>query len=454
MNNKELASIILEKVGGKDNVKRVMHCVTRLRFNLKDETLLNEEELKAIKGVLGYVHVGDQHQVVIGPNVPNVYKEVVEITGNLEGNGFVEEKEDKKESLSERFLSTFSSIFVPIIPAIAGAGMLQAFLSICSYFGWLDAASQTYKILMVASKASFYFLPLIVANSAAKALKCNQYVAMGIMGVLIHPDFSGLVGASGETGLKFFGLTVGLINYGSTVFPALLTVFLQSYVEKYVNKFMPNSLKSVFTPMFVMLIVLPFALTILGPLGNNIGSLLLVVVKTISSFAPWLVPMLVGLVCPFVIMAGMHFASFIPMTVLMLSTVGYDNLIGIGMISSNFAIAGAVLAVALQAKKSENRELGIASGIQAVLGITEPALYGVCVKHRTPMIASCLGGAIAGLVGGFLGVTRYAQAGNSIFSLTSYIGGPAMTNFYFACLCVVIALVAAFAIQFVLKIKE
>ena len=456
MNNKELAAIILEKVGGKDNVKSVMHCVTRLRFNVKNDSLVNVEELKAIKGVLGYVEVGGQHQVVIGPKVGDVYKEVVEVVGNLEGNGFVDVNENDKKPLGEQILNTISGIFVPIIPAIAGVGTLQALLTIITYFNLLDASTSTFQILSIASKASFYFLPLIIANSAAKKLNCNQYVAMAIVGVMLHPNFMSLVsGAQAEgTALTYFGLPVALMSYGSTVFPALLITLVQSVVEKAITKIMPRSLTIVFTPLLVILIVLPLALSLLGPVGTYLGSGLLAIVKAISSVAPWLVPMFVGLICPFVIMTGMHFASFIPMTVLMLSTVGYDNVIGIGMISSNFAIAGAVLGVAIQAKKAENKELGFATCLQAVFGITEPALYGLCVNYRTPMISSCLGGAIAGLIGGILGVTRYAQAGNSIISLTSYIGGTGLTNFYLACVCVAIALISAFIIQTVLKIKE
>lgn len=450
-NYDEISQKILELVGGKENITYCIHCTTRLRFNVRDKGLVNVEELEKTEGILGTQWSGEQFQIIIGSDVKEVYEKVIKVVGNAI-NADVAETSTTKKDWKSTLLDTISGIFVPIIPALCGAGMLQALLSVLSYFGVIAADSQAYQLLFCFAKAAYYFLPIVVGFSTAKKLGCNEYVAVAVTSTLVYPNLAALL--AGETPLTIFGIAVKNVSYASTVFPALLTVVVQSFVEKYVNKYIPKILRSVFAPMIVIIVMIPVALLVVGPLGNYIGSGLLVIVKAISSVCPFLVPCLVGLICPFVIMTGMHFASFIPMTVQLLATNGFDNVMGSGMISSNFAIGGACIAFGLLAKKLANKETAFASGFQCVLGISEPALYGICANFRTPMISSCIGGAAGGLLGGILGVSRYAQAGNSIFSWTSYMGGKGLADFYGVIACSVVAFAVAFVVQLILKAKE
>lgn len=446
MKFERIAKEVLEHVGGASNVGQVTHCVTRLRFNLKDNSKANPDKIKKIKGVMGNVNQGGQFQVIIGNDVSDVYKELIKI-GNFKDSDSQVKGEKKK--IIDTILDTIAGIFTPIIPAIAGCGILKGFLALCVAMGWISSKTQTYYILNFISDSAFYFLPIILAYTAAIKFKASPYLAMVIGGVLLHPSFSKLVSA-GEP-VKMFGLDVGLVKYGASVIPIILIVWLMSYVEKMMNKIVPKLARMVFVPVTVILIVAPIALIFIGPLGNHIGGVLANVIMFIDSNVKWLVPLLMGGLTPLLVMTGMHYSLF-PVVFTQLSSQGYQTIF-VGMLIANVCQGAAALCVSLKTKNSTLRELATSTGITALLGVTEPALYGVNLRLKKPLYAVLAGGAIGGLYAGITGVKIFAPSGASLMALATYIG-PEISNVINAIIACLIGFVATFAITWIIGFKD
>ena len=271
MNFERIAKEVLENVGGANNVAHVTHCVTRLRFNLKDDSKADIDKIKKIKGVMGQVNKGGQFQVIIGNDVSDVYKELLKL-GNFKSSNNQEEEKGAKKGIITSVFDTIAGIFTPIIPAIAGCGMLKAFLGLFVALGLISTETQTYYIFSFISDAAFFFMPLLLAYTAGIKFKTSPFLAMVIGGVLLHPSFSALVSA-GEP-VSFLGLPVRLVNYSSSVIPIILIVWLMSYVEKLANKFIPKVLRLVFVPLIVITVTAPIGLIVIGPLGTVIGDVL------------------------------------------------------------------------------------------------------------------------------------------------------------------------------------
>ncbi len=381
MNYTELAKQILEKVGGKENVAFLTHCATRLRFNLKDDTKADMDALKKTKGVMGVVNKGGQFQVIIGSDVASVYKPLTELGNFADGNDNKND-EEKKGKLVQVF-DTIAGIFTPIIPAITGAGMIKCVLALLVSFNLIDTSSQTYYILNFMGDAAFYFLPFLLANSAAKKFKCNAYLAMTIAGVLLHPNFAALKTAGDP--VSFLGLPVTLAGYSSSVIPIILGVWFMSFVEPIADKVSPKVVKfftkplitilvtapvllfvepiadkvspkvvKFFTkPLITILVTAPVLLIVLGPLGTILGDGIASAIAFLDSYASWLVPFVVGTFSPLLVMTGMHY-GLIPIGINNVATAGFDTVVGPGMLASNIAQGGAALCVAL---KSKNKDL-------------------------------------------------------------------------------------------------
>ena len=444
MNYKELAKTILNLVGGEDNVASLTHCATRLRFNLKDESKADTKKLKATKGVMGAVSSGGQYQVIIGSDVANVYKEVMEIT-NLDNNGGqVENKTDDRKTLA-KVIDTISGIFTPILPAITAAGMMKAVLSLLIAFNLISKESQSYQIISFMADSAFYFLPILLANSAAKKFKCNPYMAMMIGGILLHPNFVSMVNAAKETGeaIKIFGLPITAASYSSSVLPIILAVWFMSYVEPIADKVSPKSIKFFSKPLITALITGIVTLVVIGPIGYIVSDKVGAGIKILESYASWLVPTILGALTPLLIMTGTHY-GLIPIGINNRMTMGYDTVIYPGMLASNVAQGGAALAVAFKSKNAEIKQLASSAGITAVCGITEPALYGVNLRFKSALYSSMIGGAIGGLFLGLFRVCNYSGGSPGFLTLPSYIGGDTMTNFFFAVAGAVISVVASF----------
>ncbi|WP_160676469.1 beta-glucoside-specific PTS transporter subunit IIABC [Clostridium sp. C8-1-8] len=452
MDYKKLAATILEKVGGEKNVSSVGHCATRLRFNLKDDKKADTEFLKNLKGVVGVVNKGGQYQVIIGSDVRNVYKELLNLGSfNNEDNG--EKVEDKK--IIAKVLDTIAGIFFPIVPALTGAGMLKAVLAILTAFKVLSVKSETYQFFNFIGDAAFYFLPILLADSAAKKFKTNQYMAMAIGGILLHPTFTSMVATAKKAGtsLHLLGLPVPLVSYGSSVVPIILAIWFMSYIEPFADKIMPKTIKMFGTPLLTLMITAPVTFIVIGPLGNYLGVGLGALINFINSYASWLVPLLVGAFTPLLVMTGMHY-GLIPIGINSLATTGIDTVAGPGMMVSNIAQGGASLAVAIRTKNSEIKQLAGSVWITAVLGITEPAMYGISLRFKKPLYAAMIGGGAGGLFLGIMGVGRYAQVSPGLLALPSFIGPKGFITVIYASIGCAIAFIVSFIASFIMKIED
>ena len=449
-NYDELAKKIIALVGGEANIANVTHCITRLRFNLKDESKADTEAIRSTPGVVGVTSANGQYQVIIGAEVTQVYEKVAAQLHNLEGGSAAPAKQEG--SFVSRLIDTITGIFTPILPPLTAAGMLKAVLAILVAFKLVDSASSTYQVINFMADATFYFLPILLANSAAKKLGCNPYLAMMLGGILIHPNFVSMVTASKETGdaITVFGLPIYNATYSSSVIPILLGVLLMSKVEPLANKFAPKAVRFFTAPLITMLVVGIATLCVLGPIGYVISNILASAINGLSAIAPWLAPTIIGALLPFLVMTGTHHA-LTPIGINNRMTIGFDTIIYPGQLASNIAQGAAALAVSFKTKNMELKELTSSTGITAVCGITEPVLYGVTMKIRTNMIAAMAGGGVGGFFMGLVNTKNYSGGSPGLLTLPSYIGLDApMSNFYFACAGAAIAFVVGFAVSYIL----
>ena len=441
MDNKKTAEVIFSGVGGNENIISYTHCMTRLRFNLKDTSLTDTEELRKTPGIMGVVEKGGQYQVIIGSEVQNVYAELSKLTNSSEQN--LEKRTDipKKENAFIRVLETVAGIFTPIIPAITGAGILKAVMALLVALGVIDSLSETYAILAVFADAAFYFLPFLLAYSSAKKFGCNIVIAMSIAGILLHPNFMNLI--SGDGGVKLFGIPVTPASYSSSVIPIILTVWFMSAVEPLAEKISPKPIKFFTKPLLTLVITGFAAVVLIGPAGALIGNLIARGISFLDNYAPWLVPLIIGAASPFLVMTGTHY-GLIPIGINNIASTGIDRLVGPGMLGSNIAQGGASLAVAVRTKDKEMRQLATSAGITAVCGITEPAMYGVSLKYKTPLIPVIIAGGVSGLFMGIFGVGRYTTGSPGILALPGYIGTEGLRNVALACIFAGVAFVIGF----------
>lgn len=452
MNYETLASKIVELVGGADNVSGLTHCATRLRFNLTDESLADTDVLKATPGVLGVAKGGGQYQVIIGSDVEKVYRLVLPLLHI--GVGEVKSSTEKK-GLGSRFIDTISSIFTPVLPAITASGMLKAVLALLAAFHWIDTTSQIYQIVNLMADAAFYFLPLLLAISAAKKFQANTYLAVMIGGILLHPTFIQMVVAAKESGksIQFGFLPIYPASYASSVVPIILTIWLMSYIEAFAKKITPKMLSFFVVPLITVFVTGLVALVVAGPIGFHIGNGLASIVLFLDAHVGWLVPMVLGTVLPLLVMTGTHY-GIVPLGPANIMNLGYDTIIGPSNMPSNIAQGGAALAVALKTKNNDIKQLGFSSGFTAVCGITEPALYGINLRFKTPLYAAMMGGGLGGLFLGLMGVRRYAPGSPGLLTLPVYIGKDGLTNLAYAVVGCVIAFVTAFIVSYLLFKEE
>lgn len=435
MDYKKTAAEILNLVGGEKNVASVTNCMTRLRFNLNDAKKADVEAIKKIKGVQGVVTKNGQFQVVIGTDVGNVCDEIRKL-GRFEENAAADSTE--KSGIIAAFFGTLTAIFQPIIPALAGSGMIKALLALLVALKLVDPGSQTYQIFNAFGDALFSFMPFILAFSAAKRFKCNPYVSAVLAGVLLHSSFTGL--NTGDPVHLFGVIPVTMISYGGSVVPILLIVWVQSYIEKFANKISPKPVKIFLAPMITIIVTGIIGITIAGPLGNLAGQVIAVGFNWLNDYAGWVIPVLMGTFCPFFVMTGMHYC-FAPIQTIQYATLGYGTILGPGMLASNIAQGTAALVVGIKSKNKDLKQLGFSSGVTGLMGITEPALYGVNLRLKKPLYASMIGGCAAGLYAGITGIHTFSSTTAGIFALPVYIGGEGFGNVINAAVTIVISMV-------------
>ena len=361
-----------------------------------------------------------------------------------------EESDGEKPGIVSRIISVISTTFTPVIPALIGGGMIKAVLSILVLFNLVNESSSTYTIITFISDAPFYFMPVLLAYGAAMKFKCSPIMAMTMACALLHPTWTGIVSA-GEA-VTFFGIPVVLVDYASSVIPIILNVWIMSYVERLAEKYSPSVIKFFLKPLITMFISIPIALLLVGPLGNLLNDIVQAGADFLNARVSWLIPMLMGAFQPFLTLTGTAWAMT-PIATSQISALGYEVVNGPGMLASNIAQGGATLAVAVKAKNKELKRLASSSGFTAVMGITEPCLYGVLLKLKRPFVASMIGGAVGGIYAGISGLVRYSFVSPGLTAIPAFIGENPM-NVVHAVITIIISFAAGFAAAWILGFKE
>ncbi|MGM0125639.1 PTS system beta-glucoside-specific transporter subunit IIABC [Enterococcus sp. AZ194] len=448
MDYRKVGKEVLLLIGGKDNVVNVTHCATRLRFELKDKKKANTAQLEKTTGVISVVDSGGQYQVIIGNEVQTAFKEIQKEVGT--GTARTSKNSQEKEGLVSRLISVISTTFTPMIPAITGAGMVKAILAILTLTGLLSDSSQTYIILNTIADAAFYFMPILLAYGAAIKFDVSPILAITVAGILLHPNISQLF-AGGEP-VSFMGIPVVAADYAGSVLPIILTVWIMSYVDRFAERVSPSFIKFFTKPMLVFLIMGPLALIVIGPFGTLLNDLVATGAEWINGKADWLIPFLMGGLQPFLVVTGTAWAMT-PIATMQLSKNGSEMINGPGMLASNIAQSGATFAVAMKTKNKELKQLAASSGLTALMGITEPSLYGVTLKLKKPLIASMIGGALGGLYAGLSGLVRYAFVSPGLAALPAFIGENPM-NIVHAIVTCLIAFVSTFIIAYIIGFED
>ena len=449
MDYKQLGLEILARVGGKANVSKLTHCATRLRMEFNDDSKVEAKAIEALPGVISVVERGGQFQIVVGNNVQQTFRALQKEIGDLSDRQS-EKKSQARGGVISQIISVISTTFTPVIPAITGAGMIKALLAILKLTGTIDAASPTYHLLDTIADAAFFFLPVLLAYGAAIKFECNPILAMTIAGVLLHPNLAQMLAAGAP--IDFIGIPVRMADYAGSVLPIIFTVWLMSYIERFAEKVSPTMIKFFIKPMIILLVTAPLALVVVGPFGIFLNDLVAAGATIVDGKASWLIPMLMGGLQPFLVITGTAWAMT-PIATGQLSKNGFEMINGPGMLASNIAQGAATLCVAFRTKNKNLRQLASSAGFTALLGITEPSLYGVTLKLRRPLIAAMIGGGCAGIYAGLSGLVRYAFVSPGLAALPAFIGENPM-NIVHALVTCAIAIVVTFALTWILGFED
>ncbi len=434
MNHRQLAENILQHVGGETNVAYVTHCYTRLRFQLKDRSKANKTDIERLPGVIRVQEQSGQFQVVIGNEVAKVYQQlkIENQTDRIETRG---QSGQNKGNIVSRFFETIAAIFTPVIPAIAGAGLIKGLLGLVTTFGWANADSDIVVLLSLVSDTVFYFLPFFLAVSAARKFRTNEFIALALAGGFMYPTImegAKAIAQGGAEGLSIIGLPLPFIQYSSTVIPIIIAVWILSYVSRWVDAIMPNAVRIIFTPTIVLLIMVPLELIAIGPLGSYLGLGLAEGVTWLFEQAGIIAGGLLGAVRPLLVMVGMHY-RLMPIAIQNIAVLGFDYLLPV-FFMANMGQAAAALAVFIKTRNKDLKTIAASSTISAFLGITEPAMYGVNLRLKRPFIAALIG---AGVGSAF--ITGFSVTA-SAFVLPGLTALPVFTGLQFIFLLIGLAI--------------
>ncbi len=424
----ELAKEIVKNVGGKEKIAGLVHCITRLRFTLKDEAKAKDDVLKAMEGVVTVMKSGGQYQVVIGNHVPEVFEDVMALIDLKEGGGQAEEAKSGK--LLDRAIDVVSGIFQPILGIMAACGMLKGLNTLFVAIGLYGAECGGYLIINAAGDALFTFLPLFLGYTAAKKFGLKPMLGLAIGGAMCYPGIqAGTLSAGLEplygllegtmfaspVYIDFFGIPVISVDYTGTVIPVILAVWFASKCEKFFNKFIPDLVKFFFVPMLTLLITLPVSVIFLGPVATFGSTLISEFTLAIRGFSPLLAGAVVGFTWQILVIFGMHW-GFIPVYINNVMTLGYDNVM-MPFFACTFATSAVVLAIFFKTKDKKLREMAVPNFISGIFGVTEPAIYGILLPLKKPFIISCIAGGIGGAFYGHFNFRKFILGGMGIFEL-------------------------------------
>lgn len=444
---------IIDIIGGSENITELFHCITRLRFYFKDKTKVNIEKLTKLKGVMGAQFVNDQLQIIIGPDVDDYYNEILVTHPELKKESSLEENNDlgTKEVESKKFqwkviFETLSAIFLPVIPVLAGTGMLKGVLILITSYTKISANAGPMLVLNMAADTVFYFFPFFLAWSAAKRFKTDIPISLALAGILLYPTMTAGL-AAGKSGIDFFGLTIPYVKYASTSIPIILTVWFLSYLYPRIDKILPKSIRLVFAPMFTVLIMVPIELLAIAPLANYISLGLATIVTWLFKVSPLLAGAVVGATRPLVVLTGMHLSLGV-VAMQNLAKYGYDVLLPVNTMGT-LAMVGASFGTWYKSKNKATKEVAMPAFISAVIGITEPTIYGLLVKFKSVLIATMISGGVAGAFVAFFGGHASAYVNSCLLSLPVFAG----KGFIYVVIGMIIAAVMAFVLVQVLGVS-
>lgn len=450
MKYKNLAEQILENVGGKENVNSLVHCVTRLRFQVKDDSRVNTDKINKIDGVLKLIVSGGQHQVVIGNHVPDVFKAVNEVMGGAVISDSSTSSNEKMNPF-DKFIDIIAGVFTPMLGALSAAGMIKGLLALLVALKVLTPETGTYVIINATGDAFFYFLPIILGYNAALKFGLNKYIGMGIAAALLHPGLAAI-----QPGATLFGmpLKMPMAGYGSTVIPILFSVFFASKIQKVFEKIVPKVVSVFLVPFFTMLITTPITFLIIGPVTVFLSNKLGIGTMGLIALSPILAGAFMGGFWQVFVIFGLHW-GLIPLAINNMMTLGQDKIFA-AILPASFAQIGVLLAIILTTKDQKLKSIGIPAFISGIFGVTEPSIYGITLPKKRPFIISCIVSAIFGGVIAVFGTTAYRMSGMGIFEYPTYIpneGGFDM-GFWGAIICTVGAFVVGFIAQLIFGGKE
>lgn len=440
MNYQKLATQLYERFGD-DNILHVTHCATRLRVTVKDLTRVKEAAIKELPEVIGIVYQGESVQVILGPIVEKVYDEFEKLTTDAG-----EVNKTKQGFSISSIIGFIADVFLPIMPIVVISGLIGAILSILSLCFQINTETGTYQVLSAMSNAGFYFFPILIGYSTAKRSGVNVVLGMYLGGLLLHS------GINDVAGLDFFGLPIIQTSYASSTIPIIMGVLLMSFIQPFIKKLVPTVLKDILEPLLIVMIVTPITLIVLGPAGVLLGNWIADGLVWINNTLGWVSLTIVGALFGFTVIIGIN-KALVPIIVTSLATFGYDSFLMPAMLATNAAIGGAALGVCFLQKKGAQKAVSLSAGVTGLMGITEPALYGVLLPHRPALIASIIGGAIGGTISGLTHVVQYGLV-TGIPAITTLIpptgDARGMENLYFGILVMVVSAVVGLVATIVL----
>lgn len=450
MDWKETAKLITERVGGKSNIRSATYCTTRLRLTLADESLANDDAVSEVPGVISVVHASGQYQIIIGNRVPRVFQAMQEL-GILD-QAAAPEPEKKKKSIPAAMMDALLGSMTPVIPAVIGCAMMKVLLVLLPMLGVLTSESMTYQVLTVIGDGSFYFLPILVAASAARYFKANLFLSITIAGILIHPTLQTLF-SSGDP-VSLFGIPVTAANYPYSILPAIIMAWVLSKVEKAVDRITPAITKTFLDPMLIVLICAPIALWVVGPAGAIAGDALSGALVWIQENLGWLAVGIIGGIYPVLVLFGMHHV-LTPIAIASLSSLGFETIVMVAQLGANLAQGGASMAVALRSKNKNMRQTAAAAGFSAlVAGITEPAMYGVTLRLKRPFIAVLIASFTSGCFAGLMQLKSFSTACPGLVTTIQYIEADRPISILYIALTCVIAIAVSFVLTLILGFRD
>ncbi|WP_057769043.1 PTS transporter subunit EIIC [Lactobacillus selangorensis] len=462
----QTAEAVLTAVGGTDNISSVTHCMTRLRFNLKDESIPKDDKVQNIKGVIGVNRAGGQYQVIIGQTVAKVYDALTAVSGlkrnapideNLDANLSKEKQPFTWKGLGTTILNKLAGCLTPLIPILIAASMFKMFAAIFgpTMLNWLSTSSDTYRLFVLVGDAGFYFFPIFLGYTASKQFHTSTMVSMFLGAILLDPNLVNIVKAG--KAFSVYGIPMTLVDYSSGVIPIIVAVWIMSYVEKFFKKYTPDALSTIFVPTLTIIVMLPLTLTIIGPAGTFLGRYIsdgILAFGKMGGIWSILGVAIIGALWEILVMTGMHLIMISTMMMIFAQS-GHENFVDLGAIAASFAVAGMCLGASLRIKDKDEKALGFSYLIASLIGgVTEPGLYGIAVRYKKPFIGMMIGGFLGGLYAGATHVTAYVLVPVANFlALTGYVGGST-ANFVNGVISGVIAFTGAAVATYMIGVSS